>query len=386
MANKNLHSIVALIKKMAESPVGTVPALEPEAIVPPSAPSATTAPATTATATTPAATGRTNVGSGAGKCVKRMQDQMKQLAARVTRAGLNTRTVRPPIPKPKLVPGGPIVPPSPVEPELYDENKGREAFNNFLTEHYIGTAKTRGVTGPSEPLTQEEQREHGGNTPTEMNDVLNTFKRMSAATNGLSLNGKWDDATNNGLLNIVAFAEALLRVEADLGQRAQGFDVNQLRTLSNLVPKTDLDAETLFKKNPNQAEIRANKLVPLLNNLRIFYGNFNTAIMGRNSGNNQGYIEGKLPFENYNKTSDSAKLNSIEQSHINDPNVLKSLVQVDIKSYNDKKSITSIPLSVLSDKAKFIEWAKLIGYTPQNASQLLVSIKGSIGKATQRKA
>ena len=382
MVIKNFPLLVHLIRKNAET---ETPPLQDDA--PPSVDTPQGGPTSATAVNTSGSNKRTYVGSGAGKSVKRMQDQMKQLAARVTRAGLNTRTVRPPIPKPKPVQGGPMVPPGPAEPELYDENKGREAFNNFLTEHYIGTAKTRGVTGPSEPLTQEEQREHGGNTPTEMNDVLNTFKRMSAATNGLSLNGKWDDATNNGLLNIVAFAEALLRVEADLGQRAQGFDVNQLRTLSNLVPKTDLDAETLFKKNPDQAEIRANKLVPLLNNLRIFYGNFNTAIMGRNSGNNQGYIEGKLPFENYNNTSDSAKLNLIEQSHINDPNFLKSSVQVDIKSYNDKQSITSIPLSVLSDKAKFIEWAKSIGYyTPQNASQLLVSIKGSIGKATQRNA
>jgi hypothetical protein len=305
------------------------------------------------------ATGGGGAGAGPGvgmpnKHVRDMQTEMKNLAATVTRAGLN---------KDKSV------------------TQSRDAFNNFITEQYIGTAKTKGVTHTTEPLTPEEQKEHGGDEPTEMHAVLETFKRLSSTTGGLSADGKWNDNTNNGLLNIVAFAEALLRVEADLGYRAQGFDTNQLKALRNAVPTDWYTTEELFKKNPREPEKRANKLVPILQNLTRFYRNFNTGIM-KGTGF-RGYIEGRQPFETYNNKSDPAQLTIEDQNKLQTgAGISTAKVPVTNITTYDNQKVDSIPLVALTSKEKLFEWAKSIGYTtPQQVAKLLVSIKGSLGAA-----
>jgi len=168
---------------------------------------------------------------------------------------------------------------------------GKDAFSNFMVDSFLRSAPTKGV----EFDPDLEKKVVSEKTPSDlkyMHLVLETLKRIGGASAEFNADGKWGPRTNNGLKNIAAISDALLKIGEAFNFTATSFDKNSETKLNSLIPNNDIDLTDDQRKN------NAKEITPLLFDLKKMFVEFRDNVM--KSPYHKSYIEGK-PFITYQK-------------------------------------------------------------------------------------
>jgi hypothetical protein len=169
---------------------------------------------------------------------------------------------------------------------------GRSSFSNFMVLSYLRDSTVKGVEFDPDPKKSKLSQK----MPSDLKNmyvVLDSIKRLGSESNEFALDGIWGPRTNNSLRNIVAIADAILRISDDLGFEVKSFNSSQLKDLQSMIPLTDKDI-SLQEKN-----MRAPLISKYLDDLSSLFKEFNEEIL--NSPYNKQQIEG-ASFVTYKKS------------------------------------------------------------------------------------
>jgi hypothetical protein len=169
---------------------------------------------------------------------------------------------------------------------------GRTSFSNFMVLSYLRDSAVKGVEFDPDPKKSKLSQK----MPSDLKNmyvVLDSIKRLGSESNEFAVDGIWGPRTNNSLRNIVAIADAILRISDDLGFKVKSFNSLQLKDLQSMIPLTDKDI-SLQEKN-----IRAPFISKYLDDLISLFKEFNEEIL--NSPYNKQQIEG-ASFITYKKS------------------------------------------------------------------------------------
>jgi hypothetical protein len=192
--------------------------------------------------------------------IKNMQQAMQQFASAVTKYSFK---------KPTVAHGKPTV----------DDSK--KPFNDFITEQYMMDSPIKGQEFSADP-TRQKMHEKQPTDLIEMNNVIDSLKRIGTSANELKADNTWDFRTNNALKNIYSFAYALVNLSKDFGRtNVNSFNDEDLSKMAELIPK---------EENPSEISVedkiaKSKALVPVIKKLTNFYNYYVDAI-----ANHPGYV------------------------------------------------------------------------------------------------
>ena len=254
---------------------------------------------------------------------------------------------------------------------------GRKPFNDFITEQYLANSNIKGVEWSKDPTKiSQEQKTPTATKPTELEFIINGFERIGGPKSEFAIDGIWGFRTNNALLNIYAFAYALVKLSKDF------------KTTLN-APFTEKDLGDLKSNIPDSAEFKtfsqktglkiqsAKALTPIINKLTTFYNAYVEQI-AKNPSLIQ-YIEG-APLININ-TNNKPKLTPKtpkEQQIFQNAN--KIYISENPKNYlvlSDKSDqptiIDNIQLASLTSISGIKEILKKLNYSPNEITNEIIS-------------
>jgi hypothetical protein len=222
----------------------------------------------------------------------------------------------------------------------------KKAFNDFFTENYMATLpdEAKGVEWSPDLSKKTYQQKKPTQTDLyELNNVMQTMKRIGGAYAEFIPDGRWSYRTDNGLRNMYSFAYGLLQLEGDFG-----IPNNQIFTSKDLSSfKNTLDYQVeddVVKLTESEKSKRAKILTVLLNKVQKLYVYFQEHVIG--DADHRRYIEGDLAFDSYeNLTRDERSILAIPgEDLITEP-------------YSGNK-LEYIPLSALKNKDSYLKWMK----------------------------
>jgi len=250
-----------------------------------------------------------------------------------------------------------------------DQLDGRKSFNDFITEQYLAGAEVKGVEWSKDPtrVTREQKKEHETNL-TEMDIVMDSLSRIGNSKTEFKIDGVWGFRTNNALLNIYAFAVALVKLSEDFGDNSSGiFGRNQLKEMfSNLIKDGDPNKVPSSEKN-KKAEV----LAELIKKLTAFYQRYVKKIA--ENPYYKRYIDGSAMFTvNPNKV-DPAHKTPEEQDMLKHPENIK-IGPLTLSGPN-KAAPHSVSLSHLISSKTLRQLAEGLGYSSNVALNLDIQNK-----------
>ncbi len=170
----------------------------------------------------------------------------------------------------------------PIDMDQYQKNKD---FEDFMVESYSNGSNIKGEEwNPSVAFHTPGTRRPSDLI--ELSNVFNQLKKINSVSDPIKPDGRWGFRTQNGIKNIWAFADALIRVYEDFDSNLQSpeFTKQDLSQLGEKIPKTsegaDADVEKEMKKySSSDLDERAKVIAPLVNKLTLFYRRFKKSIL-----------------------------------------------------------------------------------------------------------
>ena len=240
----------------------------------------------------------------------------------------------------------------------------RKDFNDFLAEQYLATSDTKGVEWGKDPrVVTQPQKAKQATDLTEMDIVIDAFKRIGSGKKEFSADGVWGFRTHNALRNVYAFATALLDVSDDFGKGDYKiFNHNDLEEMYNNIP---METEVLAKLDVQQKKERAKILAPLIDKVNNYYQHYVRKIATNPSY--RGYIEGQHMFSTKNAGEDPSRLNQAEVNRLNSQRVV--ITPVNVPTARGTGTV-NIPLLSLKDANAFKTFlvSQSMGYNANQAS------------------
>lgn len=179
-----------------------------------------------------------------------------------------------------------------TDPREQSQAAGRNSFNDFITKNYLRKSEVPGVEFDPDP-SKYQMSEKSPSTPTRMNVVMDTMRRIGGGGQEFAVDGKWGPKTNAALKNAYALADSLLNLASDFGLKIQAYTSKQLEELRSLIPDQPNDFSMGEK-----LEV-APKLTGQIKNIIRMYNEIKSGILEKPAY--KAYIEADKPFVSYQK-------------------------------------------------------------------------------------
>ena len=273
------------------------------------------------------------------------------------------------------------------------QNLGRGSFMDFFAQNFIGILPEdkRGVEYDEDPsVTSRPAKQKTQTSIYQMNSVMTTIMRLGRASNETKPDGNWQWRTQNSLRNIAGFSFALLQMGGELGiSSPEIYSLADWRRFQNNISEIDkkyFGAGAVAMKPP-QKKANAMLMKKYVDKILALYQNFREQALHARASM---YISGKLPFENFQPTSQEDKAKKLqEQEYLDTYRESSDIVSFPGFKYLINKPIPGspserynfaqyIPLKALSSKEEYLTWMASVGVTENIALQMLEGIKKQI--------
>lgn len=171
--------------------------------------------------------------------------------------------------------------------ENFDASYGRDAFSNFMANRFLRNSPVKGVEFDLDPNKKKIEEKN----PSELKNmyvVLDGLRRIGPSSKEFAVDGAWGQRTNNGLKNIAAIADSLMKLGKELGMESSSFDSSKLSSLAPLIPD---DPKSISLEEKVE---RAPKITELLNGIQSLFKDFKDQVI--NNPHYKDFIINKKPL------------------------------------------------------------------------------------------
>jgi hypothetical protein len=169
------------------------------------------------------------------------------------------------------------------------EAKGRDSFADFFAKHYLRNDKVPSVEY-SPDATKTNMADKDPRSPSKLNWVMDTMKRLGGSKAETFVDGVWGPRTNASLVNSYALASGLLQLAGELKVPVHSYDQGSLNELKKVI--TSDNSLSITKKIENAPDIATH-----LQLIRKMYNEIKNGILEKPQW--RAYIENDKPYVQY---------------------------------------------------------------------------------------
>jgi hypothetical protein len=247
---------------------------------------------------------------------------------------------------------------------------GNDPFGNFIVQKYLPKESVTGKQFINTDVAGGANRMNAASLPKNLRGVIDSMKRIGtpgSAGTEKSVDGIWQDRTNNALYLIADLASAMMRLITDMGI-APVAGIPVIGDFVNLIPKSYTDM-----KSPAEISQTAQKLLPYLNSIATFFTNLKPAVLDNKEIRK--YVDQKEPFAKYVKTTFPPELGKFGL-----PGVTFDFIKDPAQNY--------ISLEELSTPDAFRNFLMRVGVdsTPETMKEVLLRLDRSLNTSHETKS
>lgn len=247
--------------------------------------------------------------------------------------------------------------------KLYEETKdkkkhlgGSDALGKFIIQNYIPAESYIGKQYLNVDVAGGANRENAAMPPKDLRGIIDTIKRVGSpnAKGEKTVDGVWQNRTNNSLHVIGDLVQAMLKFTEDMKLPVQGYTEKDLQAFKGLVPADWHDV-----KSQEEFSSKSKELMPHLKSMTDYFRNLNGRVF--NNTNLKNYINQKVSFDKVQKAP-----------HLGDKRISGVPgVQFDFIKEPAKNWISLQELSSLDEFKKFVDRVGYSGKDPATVKKIL---------------
>lgn len=213
---------------------------------------------------------------------------------------------------------------------------GSDAFGKFIVNNYIPKDSYIGKQYLNVDVAGQKNREHASMAPSNLRGIIDTIKRIGSpnAKGEKTVDGIWQNRTNNALHVIGDLVAAMLSLSKDMNINVPGYTEKDLQVYKGTLPAAYTDL-----KSPADFSARAKELIPHIKAMTDFFRNLNAKVFANK--NLRKYIDQHQSFAKYDQV-------------LTDQNILKQNIPINL---NGKQ--TNIYLNNLTNMDAFRRFVNL---------------------------